>query len=117
MLLEPVSLSGKSLNSLSQPNVTAQEQIPVEEKSKVVEEHNLSIENNINEVFTSLQNKMKVLQNIDLSFSVHEASGKTVITVLNEDTGEIIREIPSSELLNIEAKIEETIGLMLDKKV
>ncbi|MBU1052801.1 MAG: flagellar protein FlaG [Proteobacteria bacterium] len=117
MYVEPVSLSGKSLDSLSQPNVAVRDQTPVEENSKSEEEKKPVNAANANDAFASLQNKMKVLQNIDLSFSVHEASGKIIVTVVNENTGEVIREIPSSELLSLATKLEETIGLMLDKKV
>ena len=35
--------------------------------------------------------------NRDLTFSVHEASGKTVVKVLDGETKEIIRQIPSEE--------------------
>ncbi|MFH2043927.1 MAG: flagellar protein FlaG [Pseudomonadota bacterium] len=117
MFVEPVSLSGKSLDSLSQPNVAVQDQTPVEENSKSEEEKKPANTLNASDAFASLQNKMKVLQNIDLSFSLHKASGKIIVTVVNDNTGEVIREIPSSELLSLAAKLEETIGLMLDKKV
>jgi flagellar protein FlaG len=40
-----------------------------------------------------------------------------MVTVVNEDTGEVIREIPSRELLDLAAKLEEAIGLIFDKKV
>ena len=105
MLSESVSLAGKNLNSLSRSNVSVQDQIP---SAKIT---------NTDGMLADLQNKMKVLQNIDLSFSVHKASGKILISVVNEDTGEVIREIPSSEALDLSAKLEETIGLILDKKV
>lgn len=116
MLLEPVSLAGKSLNSLSRSNASAQDQIPVEESSKSGKEEKTAKTTHADELFIGLQDKMKILQNIDLSFSVHKASGKIIVTVINENTGEVIREIPSSELLDLAAKLEETIGLMLDKK-
>ncbi len=116
MLLEPVSLGGKSLNSLSWSNASGQEHIPMEEKSRSREELAEQIKHT-NEVIADMQNKMKILHNVDLSFSIHKASGKVVVTVVDENTGEVIREIPSSEALNLATKLEETIGLMLDKKV
>lgn len=36
-----------------------------------------------------------------LSFRVDEGSGRTVITVLNEATGEIVRQIPGEEVLSL----------------
>jgi flagellar protein FlaG len=37
----------------------------------------------------------------DLHFSVHKASGKLVIQVINSNTQEIIREIPPEEILKL----------------
>lgn len=117
MIIEPVSTSGNNLISLSRPNNFEQNQINVEANDKSVKEEKPGETALADEVLANLQNTMKILQNIDLSFSVHKASGQIVVTVINENTGEVIREIPSQELLDIAAKLEETIGLMLDKKV
>ena len=37
----------------------------------------------------------------DLSFSVDESTGKTVVRVVRETTGELVRQIPSEEVLAI----------------
>ncbi|MBA3036695.1 MAG: flagellar protein FlaG [Desulfobacterium sp.] len=113
MSLEPVSLAGKNQNSLSRSNAS----MPVEGNGRSVEDSKPSTVTHVDEVLADLQNKMKNIHNIDLSFSVHKASGKIVVSVVDENTGEVIREIPSSEALDLSAKIEETIGLILDKKV
>ena len=41
-----------------------------------------------------------------LRFQVDEGSGRTVITVINEATQEIVRQIPSEELLALERSLE-----------
>ena len=53
---------------------------------------------------------------MDLHFSVHEASGQTIVRVVDETTGEVVREIPSTEMLNLAAKLDEMIGLIFDQK-
>jgi len=40
-----------------------------------------------------------------------------MVTVVDEDMGEVIREIPSRELLDLTAKLEDTIGFIFDKKI
>lgn len=51
--------------------------------------------------------------NRDLSFSVHEASGQTVVTVLDGETREVIRQIPSEEFLHMsEALANGRAGLL-----
>ena len=117
MLLENISLSVKSSNPLSQANIAVQGTILPEVKGKAEEEKKPAELSQIAEIAMDLRNKMQVLHNVDLNFSIHEASGKIMVTVVNEDTGEVIREIPSRELLDLAAKLEEAIGLIFDKKI
>jgi flagellar protein FlaG len=117
MLLESVSMSGKNSNAIQPAGNAIQDTILPEIKGRSEYEKEQTDLSRIKEVALDLQNKMQVLHNIDLNFSVHEASGKIMVAVVNEDTGEVIREIPSRELLDLAAKLEETIGLIFDKKV
>lgn len=52
------------------------------------------------------------IQNIerDLLFSVDDSSGRTVVRVVNSDTEEVIRQIPSEEVLRISRSIHEQMG-------
>lgn len=43
-----------------------------------------------------------------LEFSVDEESGKTIIKVIDAETGETIRDIPPEEVLNMQKKLKET---------
>lgn len=49
------------------------------------------------------------LQNVrrDLHFSIDDASGQTVVRVVNTETEELIRQIPSEEVLRISQTIKE----------
>ena len=49
------------------------------------------------------------IQNRSLSFQVSQESGKTVVLVIDTDTDEIVRQIPSEELLRIARVIDELI--------
>ena len=52
------------------------------------------------------------IQNIerDLLFSVDDSSGQTIVRVVNSDTEEVIRQIPSEEVLRISRSIHEQMG-------
>jgi len=117
MLLESVSMSGKSQNNLPPASIAVQGAILPVVKGKAEEEKKPVELSQIAEVAMDLQNKMQVLHNVDLNFSVHAASGNIMVTVVNEDTGKVIREIPSRELLDLAAKLEEAIGIIFDKEV
>lgn len=43
-----------------------------------------------------------------LEFSVDEESGKTVIKVIDKESGEMVRSIPSEEVLNMQQRLRET---------
>lgn len=59
----------------------------------------------------------KMLHNVDLNFSIHEATGRTFVKVINGDTGEMVREIPPEQILDLAAKIDEMLGILFDQKV
>jgi flagellar protein FlaG len=49
-----------------------------------------------------------------LRFQFDELSGRTVITVLDEITKEVVRQIPPPELLAVMRRLEEQAGSLLD---
>jgi flagellar protein FlaG len=48
-----------------------------------------------------------------LRFQIDELSGRTVITVLDETTKEVVRQIPAPELLAVMRHLER-VGMLLD---
>lgn len=55
--------------------------------------------------------------NTNLEFRVDDAAGKVVVTVREQATGELIRQIPSEEALAIAAQLDEyRISGLVDKK-
>ena len=52
-----------------------------------------------------------------LSFTVDHETGDTVINIVDDRTGEVIRQIPPDELLNLKRSMGPIQGLVLDKKV
>ncbi|QNO14471.1 flagellar protein FlaG [Alkalicella caledoniensis] len=50
-------------------------------------------------------------------FEVHKGTNRTMVKVVDKETEEIIREIPPEEVLNLVEKMNELVGLMMDKKV
>lgn len=53
--------------------------------------------------------------NRSLQFRVDEDSGRNVVTVL-DDQGEVIRQIPSEELLEVVARLAEASGGLIDTR-
>jgi flagellar protein FlaG len=70
----------------------------------------------LSKLVSDAQRNIDVMHGKNLNFSVHEASGRTMISVTDETTGQIVREIPSREMLNLAVKLEEMMGLIFDEK-
>lgn len=68
-------------------------------------------------ILDKVQQDIKIIHDVSLQFSVHEATGRTVVKVIEEDTGKLIREIPPHEILNLAAKIQEMLGILFNQKV
>ena len=64
-----------------------------------------------------IQKNLQLNKNVDLDFSVNQGSGDIVITVRDESTGKVIREIPLEEMRNVDSRIDSMAGLILDRKV
>jgi len=59
--------------------------------------------------------KINMIHNVDLQFSVHKGSGQILVKVMDAGTGDLIREIPPSEMLDLAARLDEMIGLLFDQ--
>jgi len=52
-----------------------------------------------------------------LEISVHKQTNAIMIKVMNKETGDTIREIPSEKILDVVAKMMEFTGILVDKKI
>ncbi len=51
-----------------------------------------------------------------LSFSIDDSTGKTIVRITDAQTGEMIRQIPSEELLAIARSLDRMQGMLLQQK-
>ncbi|MDF2802270.1 MAG: flagellar protein FlaG [Anaerocolumna sp.] len=49
-------------------------------------------------------------------FSIHEATNQIMVKVIDNDTHEIIREIPNEKILDMVAKMWEMAGIFVDER-
>ena len=69
-------------------------------------------------VKTAVENANKVLKNSSrkLSFNIHDKTQRIMVTVINTETDEVIREIPPEKVLDHYAKMLELAGLLVDER-
>lgn len=51
-----------------------------------------------------------------LAFELNDETGTMIVQVRNRETDKIIRQFPPEEMLQLEAKIKELVGLLFDKE-
>lgn len=61
-------------------------------------------------------NKEVLGRNTTFRFSIHEATKRISVTVLDKDTDEVIREIPPEKVLDVVAQMWEMAGLFVDER-
>lgn len=64
-----------------------------------------------------LINEAVQMANKKFEFKVHEGTNRTMVKVIDRETEEIIREIPPEEILDLVDKMNELVGLMMDRRV
>lgn len=106
----PISIEREAVDQIQntapdQPQKTEpekKESLPTEEIKKIAE--------TLNEYMDGLQT--------DLGFFMHEElNHQVIVEIKNKKTNEIIKQIPSEELVTIREKMAELTGLLFDKSV
>jgi flagellar protein FlaG len=48
---------------------------------------------------------------------IHEDTNRVIVKVINNETGEVIREIPPEKIVELVAKMNTYLGLLIDETV
>ncbi|MGE6648243.1 flagellar protein FlaG [Shewanella colwelliana] len=78
------------------------------EQSKPEEQDKQELQNLVDE----LSDMMSVMRK-GLAFKIDEDSGTNIVSVLDIDSGDIIRQIPNEEALKLAQKLSEVTGLLM----
>ena len=87
----------------------------VEDVSVQVAEQSFSIER-IREMINELEAALPAASN-SLSFHVDEALDRPVITVVDKESGEVVRTLPSEEIIRVAHNIEKMRGILFDSPI
>jgi uncharacterized FlaG/YvyC family protein len=50
-------------------------------------------------------------------FEIHEETKRVMVEVIDNETGEVLTEIPPEKVLDLVAQIQETVGLLVDQRI
>lgn len=86
--------------------------VNVDEEQKGKEDAQVS-----QDLLDDLEHDINTIHNVGLEFSMHEESGRTMIKVIEKDSGDLIRQIPPEEVLDLIARMGDVLGILFDKRV
>lgn len=86
----------------------------IEKNNSTVKENSISKET-LDKLVTEVNHKYK-LANKEFSYDIHEKTNRVTVKIKDSETGEVLKEIPSEESLDLAAKIMEMAGLLIDEK-
>ncbi len=69
----------------------------------------------VNEAVERIRTQVQNLQR-DLNFSVDDSSGQVVVQVLDGDSGKVVRQIPSEDILRLAERLDEMRSLFFEAK-
>jgi flagellar protein FlaG len=115
-LLEPVSKSYSPLTN----KVDKLEVLTARNNNKQLVQHDnqplKQSKDNIEKVVKSINDFLEP-SNSHLKFEFHEDLKEYYVTIVDDTTKEVIKEIPSKKLLDMYSEMKEYLGLLVDKKI
>lgn len=111
-----VDISGTVINSnLSEIKQDQEASSKVQqEKPETVNKFQEVSEAKIESIAQAMDNYVRSIQR-DLKIRVHNDTGNIVVEVISGEDGKVIRQIPSENLLNLAAKMEEMTGVLFNE--
>ncbi len=115
MLVESINATKPTVDSVPDIGSVLKKQATQEQESRQDQENGKQDVEFLKDVLEVAQNHLNV-SGVNLAFSVHKATGIVQVDVTDKETGDIIREIPSEQVLNLMAKIDEMMGIIFDER-
>ena len=85
-------------------------------EKRLVASNNLEmIRDRLNEISESLNQEMRV-RSKDLQFSVDEVTNRFLVTVLDQESGKVVKQIPSDAILKVAHNLEALKGILFDDR-
>ena len=108
------TLQGREVKEASR--IEARQKLSPEEQSVPPAKENTQVTSQkVEQVADKLNQHVQNLKR-DLHFSVNEDTGEVVIKVVDSESQRMIRTIPSDEVLSMQEKLNQTVGVLLNAK-
>jgi flagellar protein FlaG len=120
MAIERVSSSSMfkvpSEKVVSEGSMQLERLFEAKQSKPVYKEEQEASKEQLNNAVKSLNEFLKP-PHTSLKFEIHDKLNEYYVTIVDDVTKEVVREIPSKKLLDMHAAMKEFIGLLFDKKI
>jgi flagellar protein FlaG len=90
---------------------------PAREKQKADESEQEKVSPKERDAIMKQLNKTLEAFDTHVSLSLDEKSHQTIIKVVDNETGKVVRQIPNEQLMRISERINELLGVIYDEKM
>ena len=70
----------------------------------------------VEEAIAKVKKQVQPVTSNGLDFTIDDSTGKTLVRITDRETGELIRQIPSQEMLEIAQSLDRMQGMLLRQK-
>ena len=110
------SSSSAEQKKVLKPFMTPLSHSTEEEKKKAKDRQDVNFLEKLEDKVEQLNKTVEIFDK-RLHFQIHEETNRIMVQVIEASTEEVLSEIPPERVLDLVARIEEMIGLVVDKKV
>ena len=109
--------SGSMIGKLEETALTSQTTEKLGTKDQAMKVHSSLSKEDLTNVVNGMNEFLKASPQTHLKFEFHDQLNEYYVTLVDEVTNEVVREILPKKLLDMFAAMTEYIGIMVDKKI
>lgn len=110
------NMDSNNVETVNSINKSANSENTQQKRGEETNKTNISLsEKSIKEAIDKA-NKKLVLADRKFEFSINDETNDVIVKVINKETDEVMREIPSEKILDMVAKMVELAGLFVDER-
>ena len=112
--VETVDKNRPQVAPVEKSNDSAQTTLDEKALQQKAKDQQLSNEE-LSEAVENIQSRLDVM-GTRLGFVINQETEDIIIEVTDRESGELIRQIPSEEVMELRARLDELVGILFDKK-
>ena len=103
---------GKGSRAITDNDINKFRQYSTEVGKELPSPESALVPTSVGAAVSSIENHVQSLQR-SLRFSIEDSTGRTIITVIDRETDEVIRTIPEEETLAIASRLKAATGVLI----